>query len=995
MEHPGPEIVGRESELATLSGRLDQALSGRGSTLIVTGEAGLGKTRLMEELRRSAGESGFRVLTGAAAAEAPNPFHLFQRALEGITDRPIFQEREHKTFSTVFAVDKSGALVARASPKGSGGLDAGAFTGTLSAVQNFAKDAFEAGEGKGAGLGRLEYGDLKIIIEHGRGIFIAAVFEGAEHPDMRTAVKGALKDAEGGDAQAAVARLGGTGFLVRRELEGVKLESERIKIADSIAVSLAKVSRERPLLLVMEDLHWADESSLFVLGYLSRSVRSERILLVGTARPGEGAAFEKSFTAMRGEGAASELPLARLGAGSVESLVDQAFHPHAIPKAFIDRLAGQCEGNPFFVTELLRQIRDDGGISLKGGRNVLVREDYAIPSKVDDIVQRRLEALDADAMTLAEYASCIGREFERGAALSMPSLGEPEAALEKLRSSGIIVARNGGAEFTHALFQDAVYRSISPKWKASHHRSIGEHYERAHRGRLGDVAYELARHFSGAGEPAKAFEYSVLAGEKAEGAFAAEQAIRFYEQALSLLPKVFTDAEARARELRISGQLGDVALLSGNYDRARDAFARVIALSDDDETKAKMHRKRTIAYEKQGDFDGAQVEVARGISLVGDASLERWRLEAQLAFVMLRKTNYEEVVSHGERAVEMLSKMKGGESGLGVAYNALGSCSQHRCQFDRALEYYRNGIEVRKATGDEAGLAALYNNVGNLHSDKGEWGPALEYFQKSIATFERIGDPLSVAMVSNNTGSFFFARGDLKTSLEYYQKAMSLLERIGNQWGLSMIYGNIVHIYSKTGEFDKCREYNEKALAIRLRLGDAHGQVMSYVSMGEMEKKLNEHQEAERLFIKAIELSKSVGIGDYLPTAYCNLADTYIDLGRLDEAEGMCREGEILAKEAGMKAEQINVVSIRARAHAARGDYDQAEVGFGEAERLFGEMQLDLDAAQNHYEWAVMLARKGERERARGMLQKVLEMSEKNGWKFYADKSRKALMEIS
>ncbi|MCK5037853.1 MAG: AAA family ATPase, partial [Thermoplasmata archaeon] len=372
------KLIGRGEELNLLKANLEDVIIGKGSTVLISGEAGVGKTRLVDELLLHAVSKDVKILAGSSASDIIHPFLTFSKALEKEIDDPLFQEQEHVSFTALFAVDRSGILVAQASSDANN-LDADIFAGMLSAVQDFVKDSFGMAGEKITGLGRLEYGDMKIMIEHGSHIFLTAVFKGIEHPDMnnllRTAVSsieddcGEIFDSWSGDMddvapiQEKISTLANVKFLVRRNLEGLKLENERIRIADEVLELLKSISSERPLVLLLEDLHWADESSLFVLNYLSRNITREKIMIIGTLRPEMGIDLQTTMEQMSQEGSYTLLPLIQLGSGSILSLVEAMYPGHQFPEPFIDHLASACDGNPFFVIELLRQMKLDGNIS--------------------------------------------------------------------------------------------------------------------------------------------------------------------------------------------------------------------------------------------------------------------------------------------------------------------------------------------------------------------------------------------------------------------------------------------------------------------------------------------------------------------------------------------------------------------------------------------------------------------------------------------------------
>ena len=207
------------------------------------------------------------MLSGGAIADSASPFLMLSKALGSVLEKPIFEEQELKKFVKIFAVDRGGLLVAQASSEDEE-LDADIFAGMLSAVQDFVRDSFEQGGGKSAKLGRLEYGDMKILMEHGEKLFLTTVLKGGEHPNMKAEMKRTLQGIEennrealenwGGDIselasiQEDVERLADIGFLVRRDLEGVTLENERLRIADEILEALKCLSDEKSIVIFLE-----------------------------------------------------------------------------------------------------------------------------------------------------------------------------------------------------------------------------------------------------------------------------------------------------------------------------------------------------------------------------------------------------------------------------------------------------------------------------------------------------------------------------------------------------------------------------------------------------------------------------------------------------------------------------------------------------------------------------------------------------------------------
>lgn len=859
-----------------MSGLLDGMISGNGCSVFVSGDAGIGKTRLIEELCDIAESKGARLLKSSAEADALHPFLLISRALEGVIDCPLFEEQEFMSFAEIFVINYAGMLLAQASSE-DGELDGDIFTGMFSAVQDFVSDSLDSNWKMKAGLGRLEYGDMKILIEHGQHIFLTTVIKGSENPDMKRALKQAVADIETKygkiienwvgtmeemrPVEEEVSMLSGMKFLVRRDMEGLKLENERIRIADLVLGELASLASEKPLICVLEDLHWADESTLFVLNYLARNLKNNKVMFLCTFRPDEPGPLSKIMAEMKDEGLIMELALKRLEHAEAIELLDSICSPNGFSGEFKENLAVRCEGNAFFVVEIIIQMLEDGSMERRNGNYVLTREDFAIPGSVEEIIHQRLEMLEPDSMAIAEYASCIGREFETNAALSLPSLRDPPAAFESLRTSGMVVASNGSAEFRQAIFQQQIYENIGSRWKIVYHKSLGEYYEAAYKGRETDVLYELAKHFSRSTEHSKAFDYCFRAGEMAEGAFAAELAIDFYEKSLDALPRLRM-IDAASSGIEILGRLGDLHLLTSQFEKAIDYYSMAIDREEVAERKADIHGKITGVYEKMGEFDKGLAESDSGMKLMED---EESVITARLL------------------------------NNKGAIYNKIGEHS-------KAREYLLESLRIAEKFDDRKAIAKALHNLGNAHLYTSEYDTALDYLHRALGIMEGAGDIFDAAKVLSNIGVIHHSRGELDRAEENYNKCLELFNKIGDKYGVSLVYNNIGNLYEYRGDLDKELEYYEKSLEIKRSIGDKQGIALALMNIGCIHDDRGNLAKALEHFEKSLEISSALGDKPDMAQVQNNIGDIHRNQGDLDKAEECYKKAEKMFTDIGDKA---------------------------------------------------------------------------------------------
>ena len=933
-------MFGRSSETARLSSLLTGAEGGRGRTVAITGEPGVGKSRLVAELSAQASSRRFSVVTGAFSKESAKPYEAFCRALGD----DLVGGEEHVVFAQMLVIDASGLLVAKAAPQGADDVDSDIFAGMLTAVQNFVKDSFGGGEGS---LGRLEYGEMKIVMEAMGPAILVAFFKGTEHPDMAPMVRsgarrlaeqhGALLASWGGRTDAVaplqreIEKLASSKFLVRRDFSGVKLERERVRIADLILNRLLSTGGHEPTMLVLEDVHWADEGSLHALEYVARNAVSGRLLVLATSRSGENGAVDRFLEKAAAEGVLEIVQLSGITAEAVSSLLAKELSPNDFPEGFAARIAGECRGNPFFFTEVLRQMLADGSIVQKDGKFSLVASDTPLPKSVDELVQRRLDSLEPDAIALAEYASCVGREFPVAAAISMRSLKDPLLSLEKLRSSGIInVSESGEGEFAHAFYRDALYGNIVPRWRNVYHKGLGEHYEKAYDGRLDEAAYELARHFSMTAEKPKAVKYNVMAGEKAEAAYAAERALEYYRGAIQILKSGPAATDAVTQLVVLGQRVGELLALTGDYGGALSQYGDILATAEEPEARARIMRSISDIKANRGDYEAAlrDLESAKK-ELANPQAAEMGRILNATAYVEREMGHFDKSLECDMEALELFQRLGGLEKDVSSVLNSIGSGYWRKGDFDKALEYYAKALAINERLGLERKMAAQYTNMGNIYGDRGDYVKCIESYNKALKFFQNTADVRAMAIISNNLGICYADTGEMEKAQEFYNRSIAIYKRLGDVRMLSSTYANLGIVFYYMGEVDRAIEHLLEAIDVaESRGGEAVYIAAHLTNLGVVLLERGESERARQYQERARKMASETGNKNILVAAFSGLASIELVEGNLDAARAMAGKTLELSRELGVKDSETEALSLLGTLDYRAGNLSSGRANF-------------------------------------------------------------------
>ncbi|HKN48918.1 MAG TPA: AAA family ATPase, partial [Actinomycetota bacterium] len=351
-------------------------------------------------------------------------------------------------------------------------------------------------------------------------------------------------------------------------------ESDRYRFFEAVSSVLAAASRRHPVLLVLDDLHWATKPTLLLLRHLVQASESTPLLVLGTYREGELSRthpLTDLLMTLRQEGLHERIALRGLTPFEVTTLLEQRAGRDLTPDAVAlsENLSQATAGNPFFILEILRHLAESGGIAVREGRWVTpgVR-DLEIPEGVRDVIGRRLSRLSEAANTALAHAAVLGREFEFDVLAAMAGLDDDTllSAVEEALAASLIAEAPGAVVSTYFFIQilvrEALLTELSRARRERMHLRAARAIEAVYPGRTDAKAGALALHYrlaSRPGVPEKAIEYSVKAGEAAARALAWEEVVSHWKAALQLMEEEGEDPHRRAVLLERLAELMYVA----------------------------------------------------------------------------------------------------------------------------------------------------------------------------------------------------------------------------------------------------------------------------------------------------------------------------------------------------------------------------------------------------------------------------------------------------
>ncbi len=704
-------------------------------------------------------------------------------------------------------------------------------------------------------------------------------------------------------------------------------EQDRLHLWEATLALFGALSKTHPLLLVLDDLHWTDDSSIELLTYLTHHLQDQRILLVATCRDGELAPQHKLralIADLRREQAIVTLSIQPLTHSQIGTLVSH------LPLDAVQSIQTRAAGNPFFAEELARYVgatssKEDplGPIALNErsrtpsrskSEHKTVRSHRSLPEAIAAVLERRLSRLSSGCQTLLGKAAVLGGSFELSQLLPMANEHTEDTVLDLLEEAlhaGLLTEEGTGAHITyhfwHPLIISHLYERLSAARRAQLHRRAAEAIKIANESSPQEkVAAAIVHHLSrGGSDPSQVVYYAELAGNYAYSLAAYSEAQQYYLQAL----QVFGDNERQIPEdtddihtliqritpkvssnlpltdpmhiCRLLERIAECSMVQGNFDDARHLYQCILEL------------RTSEIFQKYFSPSVAGSE-------------EKQRQEAQIQALLWRE--------------------------IGNTWSSIGEYAQ-------AYECYEHGKEVMYRTGVTTGTAwaCLHLQYGEMLRLGGNYDEARRYLQEALEMLERvvpsqpttlhhletdtvgsmrkqdlsslslissyegvqgqshkelqtrieralIGDPLEIGYAHERLGIVAASIGQMSDGLQHMHTALNIYEQSELVTETARVCSNLGAVYIMKGEHVSARKYLYRSLDLAERTGDLPNMATVILNLGDVAHRSGNLLEAERWFKRSLALSER--INDRENTSWCHVALAAVqqDMGKMREA---------------------------------------------------------------------------------------------------------------
>jgi tetratricopeptide (TPR) repeat protein len=702
-------------------------------------------------------------------------------------------------------------------------------------------------------------------------------------------------------------------------------EQRRDRLQKLVIALFAGAAARKPLLCRLEQVHWADASSLEVLERLGQATADRPLLLLLCYRPS--ASLAEPWTELP---ATTRLLLRPLAPQHSAALLAGILG--GTPPAEVAPLLERAGGNPLFLEELVQTLIRSGALARdtrQHWRLALPPDQIGLPSSIEGLLLDRLDWLDAPQHKVVQLAAVIGQRFERPLIRHAFGHSAPlEQQLAVLIDAHIIAPEPQVPEpayhFRHNLLRDVVYAGIPPEHRRDLHRHVAHSLEGVYAGQLDDHLARLARHYLLAEEWAQAFAYHLAAGAQAQQQYANHDALGFLAAALELVPRLKgADAPPLRALLEAYERTGELHTLLGTYDEAQATYLSALE-----------HIRAALASAPVPDEPQARLLTTAAI-----------RMQRLLANVQERRADYESAftwLGHGIAEATPHAPLE-----LGRCYLLAGGIYQRRGQYTLALEWLQRGLDVIEQQDSRADLAHAYYALGGTYGKLGRTQEAIAAIEQSLRLYVELEHSAGQADAHNNLANVLAgSAGRWHEAIVHAEAALELKEAIGDAHGQAVLANNLGEHKRQLGDYAGALHYFGLALEQFTLLGSDYGMAALHLNMGAVSLSQGAHNDARTHLEQSHRLCEQTGSEEFLPELYRTYAALALREHQHDAALRHADESLRLAQRLDARAEEAATRQLRSQIWQALGKHTAAHDDLRQAHALFAAVGNQESAAQ-------------------------------------------------
>nr|MBA3531935.1 tetratricopeptide repeat protein [Ardenticatenales bacterium] len=695
----------------------------------------------------------------------------------------------------------------------------------------------------------------------------------------------------------------------------VTLEPDQLRQQTFVAMrTLFKaLALEKPLVLLLDDLHWIDPMSAELLLFLSYMVTSVPILFVCATRAEAGEVFEDRLAAIQQihPDRTLTLQITRLSHAESHQLLSELLPSAELPSHLQATLLERSAGNPYYIEEFVRMLIEQRYLQQHEGQwkidTTMDLRELPLPSSLEALIRSRVDVLPLQLKQLLQTVSVIGRSFDIDLLEGISEGSSSRGALSQLEMRGMLEQTSDGEhwQFSHPLIETVVYNSLLETHRQAHHLKLAQTLEVRWQLREDESTEELAHHFVVGGDQVSALPYLVLAGERAASRSATREALEHFQQAALALASIAEPPEELRWRIIIG--LGEANQFLGNYTGAQRVLEEGLSLPLTDAQQAGLYRRLATTIQKQGEFQQAQGYLRQ-------------------AFALLEQPTDVLVLSEAARTLTEL------------AWNHF-----LQGQLEQAKEAGERGLAYAKRAQNMAELAYTENILGGINYRLGDWEAAMHHTQQAEALRSEMGYTWGAAATRSNLGILAVAAGDWRKARTFFESSLALREELGDVEGMVIVHNNLGSLTRDQGDLGRAEFHFRESLALASTFQMAYHKANGALGLAQVLLLQQEPEVAQEVLNLSLAEAATMGAQDMIAEIYQTQAYIWLEQGQLQQADAMVVDAVRVAQETGNRLVESASWRIAAESKSRQGDWHGSRQALDHAWHVLAEITDALE----------------------------------------------------
>lgn len=683
---------------------------------------------------------------------------------------------------------------------------------------------------------------------------------------------------------------------------------------DALSNLFVAESLVNPVVLELEDGHWADTGTLdFLKAFTNRLHQFPILLLINSRYSDEGSKpflIDPAFISKHGI-PALEVDLNILQGDALRTFTESQLGA-PVSDEFLEMLLRTTNGNPFYLEQLLEYFSESNLLEQKQGMWYIKDSHIKLSNSIQSILTARIDRLSSIVKETVKTAAVIGREFE------LPILTEvmrrqehfliaqnnvPALLREQVKSAEQVQIWRAMNElryiFKHSLLREVVYDMQLRTRLRELHQLIGEAIEKVNADRLDQHYFDLAFHFEQAEEEDKTRLYLEKAADFARRNYMNQQALTYYDKLLQWL----REPDDRVLIFKTLLKKGKVLELIGQWDICRAVYNDALHLAqrlDDQIFLGRANNNLGFLLMLQGRYKEARqyLEIAAVNFEEASDEIGISKVYGDLGNLHFRQGNYELAKTSFIRSLE-LSEQHTYTSQIAQIVGNLGLTYMNQGNYDEGIRQMRKVLQRSRETNDKQGLASLNINLGIVLFEKGNYDEAGQCFEEGLDRCEELGNKLLTSIGTGCLGSVYEKKGDFDKAMELFEKDLLLTEELGDKQGIAIASGLIGELLSVVGRFEEAEKHLRRTLELSRELGYKKGIAKAVNTLGDIYYYTREYEKSLDYYNQAIDVTREINNKLVLGSSLSEKAIVLLAMKRYQEVRDILVESMVLAKELG------------------------------------------------------------------------------------------------